>query len=304
MTNMTEETKPEDAAVIDISDEQIDKYIESRGEVDLEKSETDEEPKKETEEPKAEVDVQEEPKREKPEKPPEGFVKHEALHEERMRRKEMQQKIQVMEQRFQEIVNNLTPRAEQPKPPSPEEDPIGHLRYQQDALNRSVEDHHRFLAQQQVNAQQQAMFQSTVNTYAAKAAEYSKTNESFNDAYKYLIDSRKNEYTAVGYQPEEISRLLQDDELAIVNKAFQDEANPAERIYNIAVARGFSSKKQAPGQQKIEAIDKGVKASRTLANVSGGTSKGLSLETIAEMSDEEFDKIDYSEIRRLGLAGE
>lgn len=292
---MNTETTAADVAEIDITDEQAQKYIESRGEVELEqKQEVQEEVK--TEEVQ---EVTEEVKDEK-KKPPEGFVKHEALHEERMRRKELQQKIQMMESRFQEVVNNLKPK-EETKVPAFEENPAEHLRLQQEHINKSVAEQQQFIQQQRQAAEHHQRTQAMLNVYSAKAAEYQQSNKEFPDAYKFLLESRKNEYLAVGYSLDQVNLMIEQDELAIVHKAFEDEVNPAERIFNIAKARGYQAKKVTP-QQKIESIDKGVKASKTLSSVSGASPKGLTLEAIAEMSDEEFDKIDYSEIRRLGLS--
>lgn len=288
------EDKADNVTDIDVTDEQADKYIESRGELDLEAK-----PEEKTEEA---PELKEEPKPEtKAEEKQTKFVPLEALHEERMRRKELKERLDKQEQRFQELLQKMAPKEEE-KPPVFENE-VDELKYHQQQIHRSVEEQNRFIQQQRQAAEQQARIHSVVEVYKTKATEYAKSNPAFNDAYKFLLESRKNEYEAAGYSPQQVAQFLQEDELGIVNKALQDEADPADRVYKIAVARGFQPAKKPP-EKTLENIDKGLKASKSLSNVSGTSPKGLTLEALAEMSEEEFEKIDYQEIRRLGRAGE
>ena len=245
-------------------------------------------------EPPKEVPVKEEVKEEvklevKEEK---RYVPYDALHEERMKRKELKERLDKQEQRFQDFIQRI-PKDE---PPQFEND-TQRLAYDQQQLAKSVEEQKRFQDDQKKAQDQYRQTQNLVAAYAAKADEYSKAQPDFNEAYKFLLESRKNEYLAVGYSHEQVSEFLQADELAIVQKAFQDEANPAERIYKIAQTRGYTKKAEA--KPNLENLEKGIKQNKTLASVSGASSKGLTLEAIADMSDEEFAKLDYAEIRRI-----
>lgn len=239
------------------------------------------EPKEEIKE-EIKVEVKEEKK----------YVPYDALHEERMKRKELKAQLDKQEQRFQELVQKITPKEAPPEFANDTE----RLAYQQQQLEKKLEAQDRFVGEQKKAQEQYQQTQSLVNMYAAKAEEYSKTQPDFNDAYKFLLEGRKNEYLAVGYTPEQVLQFIQADELAIVQKAFQDEADPAERIYKIAKARGYVPKKP---EAKLESIEKGMKQSKTLSGVPGSSPKGLTLEAIADMSDEEFSKLDYNEIKRI-----
>lgn len=276
-----EEEKAEIASDINVEEGKELEYLRQE-----EKVETKEPPK---EEPK--VEAKEESKEE--EKP--KFVPLEALHEERMKRKELKERLEKQEQRFQEFLQKVSPRDE-PKEPVFENE-TDRLRYEQQQLAKSVQEQQRFVDEQRRAAHENQRVQSVINVYQTKAEQYAKQNPAFTEAYRFLLESRKNEYLAVGYTPDQVAQLLANDELAIVHKAMEDEADPAERIFNIAKARGFTQKPKAA--EKIENIEKGMNKSKTLSSVSGSSPKTLTLEMLSEMSEDEFSKLSYDDIRRI-----
>jgi len=271
----------EDVSVNDVTDEQFDKFFEQGGEV------------AETEAPQEEVQAQEpEPVKEEKqeEKPEEKYVPLAALHEERMRRKEMQEELRRiqehnkrMEERFSQVIEKVTPKQQLP---SYEEDPLG---YQQAKISQLEQT----LTQQTQTFEQQRYANEIAAKYRADAMQFQVQTPDFEQAYAHAIGSLRSEMAAYGYQPHEIDQYVSQQELGIAAKALQDGVSPAERMYRIAEARGYrkqeakSENKQA--EQKIQQIEKGVQASKSLAG-GGASPQSLSLEALASLPDDEFDR--------------
>jgi dihydroorotate dehydrogenase len=101
------------------------------------------------------------------------------------------------------------------------------------------------------------------------------------------------------------AQLLQEDEMAIALNAYNQGVNPAEVIYSIAKERGYNPAAQTSqnngqsAEQKILQTQKGMQASKSLSNTGGKTSTPLSLEALAEMDDESFDKY-WSKVMQAG----
>jgi hypothetical protein len=105
-------------------------------------------------------------------------------------------------------------------------------------------------------------------------------------------------------------QLMLQDETAIVARAFQDGVNPAERIYAIAKSRGYkaaeeesplASNENKQIMDKLDQLDKGIKNSRSLGNISGSapTSQSLTLEKLAMMDDDDFDR-NWNKVMKAG----
>lgn len=285
---MTEDDKANNVADIDVEDGKELDYLRSQ---DNEKTpEEKEEVTSDNNNDESKVEDQREEKKD-------DHVPYAKFHEERMRRKELKERLDKQEQRFQELMQKLAPQEEQKSKPPVFENDVEALKYQQEQISRTVEEQRRFVEEQRRAQEQASQVQALVRAYSSKASEYEKSQADFRDAYGYFIENRRNEYLAAGYSAEQAEQFVQNDELAIVAKAFQDEVNPAERIYKVAQTRGYQPKKKEP--DKLETIEKGLKQGKTLSGVPGSSPKGLTLEAIAEMDDDEFSKLDYEEIRRL-----
>jgi hypothetical protein len=277
----------------------------------LDKEEEGQEVEKEaTEQPKEEPKeaVEGEAKEEEqkpPEKPPKGFVPQGALHEERARRKaaieestriraENEQYRQVMEQRFAQIQTALQQHS-QPKAPSFEDDPVNALKHGVETTQQQLEQirayqQHEWQRQQDMAAQQQvkSRLESAV---ADDVREFMETAPDYLDAYKDLKEKRFKQYTALGYPPEQSWQIVNQEEYQLAATAFQNGRSPAQAVYEMALAYGYTKKeaKQASDNvQKMETLQKGVKAASSLG--SGGTPTGkLTVDSIAQMNDDEFD---------------
>lgn len=227
-----------------------------------------------------------------------------ALTEERERRKELQrerQELQAekqkMEAAFQRFLESQQPT---PQVPNFDDDPLEATRHQLQYTQQEIQNLKELEYQRQQQAEYQYRQNEFANRYQASAYEFAKQKPDFQQAYNYLMQNRLNEHMTAGYTQEQANRLLIEDELAIASKAFQDEVNPAERIYKLAAMRGYQSNAQPTGE-KINQIQRTVSASKSLGSASGKTSRGFSLEALANLSKDELDEViskDWDKIAR------
>lgn len=224
----------------------------------------------------------------------------EAERREKAEIKRQMREIREESTKYKEALNRILTsidRQTQPQEVVPdfESDPIGALKYENEKLKQNLEKiNQRDQQFEQTSKQHQAMNQ-LVKEYQSKAQEFSRSTPDFNDAYSYVVNQRLSEYEAAGYSRDDAIRLVNEDEAAIVVKALQDDVNPAERIYSLAKVRGYQKQQaqQKPNVQKLDVIEKGLRASKTLNTSSNAKTAPLSIESLDAMSDEEFDKIDW-----------
>lgn len=290
---------------VNISDVDVDKFFASGGELEIETEKAKTQAQEETAKPENKA---EEPaiddKKAQEEKDFDRNYKA-AMHEEREKRKQFQSELQEvrernakMEARFQQLVEKMSQPQQQEV--SYEENPLEALRVNQEKINKHLEQQHKMTEAQQQQAQREYQKQQFIQKYQSACYEYAKENPEFKQAYDYLVDSHKAQFLAAGYSEAEATQVIIDDEMALAAKAFKDEVNPGERLFKIAKLRGYSGAKPteqmaepkiaADGQKKMEVLQKGIEASKTLNNAAGKAKDNLTLEALAEMDDEEFDK--------------
>ena len=262
-----------------------------------------------TEEPKAE-----EPKAiedTKPAKPPKGFVPHAALHQERMIRKEKEEELRQTRTQMEQLLTlkqelealrKGQQQAEEQK--LMDEDPVSALRLKAERAEKTVlelKTSQEKEKETQIQAQkQQSDLTSFMRDVSSMTQEYAQEVEDYPQAFNYLMDSRMRELTALGVPQNEIGNIIDQEAIQISRHAMSQNKNPGEIVYNLAKAKGYAlkeaktenlTKEIAAVDKKIENLEKGQQAAKTL---SGGSSKtsadGLSLADISSMSDAEFDK--------------
>lgn len=253
------------------------------------------------------------------------FVPHGAFHRERERRKSAETELQQMrEQRARAderlaVLNEIIGASEVPQgrpqqqqavePPDPETDIFGYVKWQKDEIERLKNEQRSFVQQQE----QYRIAQDTQHYYKNDALNYMKSTPDFPDAYAYIAQSYTQELRAKGFSDEQIQANLQAEEAQIAYNAMQQRKSAAQVIYDMAKARGYTPKaggaasNQQSGQsdptQKIEAIQRAQKATPTLSGAGGGAVEGLTPETLASMSEEEFaavaEKLGKHKMRKL-----
>ena len=97
------------------------------------------------------------------------------------------------------------------------------------------------------------------------------------------------------------------DEIQLVSQQMSNNINPAETIYNLAKRRGYSSEPAKAsdqtaksGMDKLNRMERGVKASRSMNGKGVSPNNRLTLEEIAELPDDEFDNFDWAKVLQLG----
>lgn len=230
-----------------------------------------------------------------------------ALQEERAERKRLRDDMQRMQQQQEALIGRILgqqqPQQAEPAPQIPDfaQDPVGHLRAQNEMLARQLQQVTQHLngqmqQSQQMTEQQQAQ-QRVQHFLASDEAKFRTQAPDYDAAAQFLQQSRAAEYRALGMSnPMEINQALQQDVIAMVNIAQRNGTSVAEAAYNLAKARGYKAASSAPQQTaadsaaKLAAIQQGQQQSQSLSQAGGGAAAPLSIDKLLAMSDSEFAK--------------
>lgn len=209
-----------------------------------------------------------------------------------------------LKQTFEKIVK-ASQQPQEPAPPSFDDDPLAALRYRQEQADKKLASFEEAEKQRAEQVQKNDAQQKFISTWQSQAREFEKSTPDFRDAYRHVINSRFEEYQAVGYTPEQAEQLVHEDEAAIVAQSLQQGINPAERIYRLAQMRGYARAKNesmnpVSNQQKMETLEKGMRASKSVNTGGQSSSDDMTLEGIAAMDDDEFSKVDWNKVLKLG----
>lgn len=207
--------------------------------------------------------------------------------------KEQAEQTAALKSQLDQLVSQVkTPQATEAPVPDKDEDPMGYYAHQLQNVQQTVTKQQEYLQQQAQEYQRSQQMNQFLDGYKRQAQEFQQTQADFADAYRYLEQSRIDEYTAAGYTPAEASRLLQEDEIALAVRAQQDGVNPAERLYLMAKSRGYAPNTvPAKMDSKLEKVEQGLKKGKSLSNAkSKSVTAKLDASMIDQMSEEEFDK--------------
>lgn len=223
------------------------------------------------------------------------FVPLKALQEARRERQEAAERVRNVELelaraseriKFFEQAYQRQAEPAQP-PPSPDDDFIGALKHNGDRV-QTVEQK---LAQFEQEKQQQAQYQHIMGEYVKDAARVRAEKPEFDDAYKFLIDGRREEYKALGYHGDQVEQALRNEELSIVVDCMKRGTKPADTVLSLAKARGYQArpKQDDTAAEKLATIQKGQEANRSLSSVGGeGGADNMTKTKLIAMSDDEF----------------
>lgn len=251
------------------------------------------EPEKPETEAEPEADDAPEPTSRKP-----STVPHQALHEERERRKKVESDYQTAREqiaRFDERLRILQersqPQPEPVKPPNPEEDPIAALTFLQDQYERRSREETEQRQRYEQDQRQQTEYQQFVGTYRQQVDSYAKTEPAMREAYNHFVKSRLDEIQAIGYDAQTAADMFKDEELRIAAVAMQQGVNPGERIVSLAKMRGWAAK--APledAEERIETTRDAVTRGKSLGSAGGGAAiTEMTVAKLLSMPDDEFD---------------
>lgn len=271
------------------------------------------------------------------------FVSHRALHKEREKRKAIaaerdelrvrlargEERLAILNEAFNATGDPASQarRADSPQQPvdplneepiDPEKDFYGwakQVQRQNDALRRQITESTGAI-------QSRETFRNVTEAYHSDARRFMSQEPNFEHAYKHLVAGRHRELELMGMRDEkQRNAFIAQEESQLVMQALQTGQSPAEVVYRIAQARGFTPQAAAPAarggaqspqpapqrrtaaQQKIEQLRNGQNASQSLSNGAGGANEGLTLNSLANMSDEEFaravDSMSKAQLERI-----
>lgn len=228
----------------------------------------------------------------------------EALKEEKRRNEEIQRRT---DERLRLLTEALSKAPEATKPvviPDPDKDALGALKTHQQQLKELMEYKQRSEAQQAENAQRQ----NIISRAQQLEAQFVQETPDYGNASQFLIKSRHDELMATGmYTPEQVQKTIQGETMALAQQAISNGTNPAQIIYAIAKARGYTKAEPkteaAPVEdtaQRLDRIAAGQAASKSVGQALGAqvsSGKAMDGKTLANMSDDDFAKL-YNKLSR------
>lgn len=214
-----------------------------------------------------------------------------AAREARTKARELEEKYTRLESRFQQILD--AQKQPEAPPPNVNDDPIGFMEH----LNNEVQTVKRTDAERRAQEAEQQRVVQAINDlrsyYMEDIAEIRRDMPHWQDAASYLGSMRADQLAMVGHTVDEIRRKIEAEELEVVMRARQSGKSPAQVVYDMAVKAGYKPPK-APqnGAEKIATVAKGQKQAASLSGPGGGQGRTTvpSIDEIASMTDEEFDK--------------
>lgn len=251
-------------------------------------------------EPAKEAKPKTEAKAEKPEDEKEG--KHVPLATLIEERREFQRKMEDRERRDAErdaklelMARRFTmPQQEPPKAPSWDEDPL--------AAGKTLDQR---VAQMEQQTQRQNQEQQFIRHVATVTSQYAATVPDYKDAYTHAVTTRVAELRALGCPENQIATTIQRDELMIAQQALQQGKNPGELIYAYANARGYkkaeaqAEKPEQSATEKLETIERGQTAARSLSGNGAAPAAKLTLKDLDSISEDQIANMDEKTFRAL-----
>lgn len=223
------------------------------------------------------------------------LVPHGALAEARAKARAFREKLAEeqrerarLEGRLEALMAGQKPAAEPDKPVKFADDPMkagSKLEEETAALKAKLDEiEQRDALRQHVSAMNQALIGAETSFKAA--------SPDYEQAKMHARTSYFEELKMIGYDDNQAFNEVARKEQQIVNAAFQRGENPAETIYKLAKARGWTGAKPAPAvpspADKVATAAKGQEAAKSLSAAPGGAAAELSVEALAGLSDEDF----------------
>lgn len=225
-----------------------------------------------------------------------------ALHEERMKRRELAAQAETerraredlerrMEQRLQALQQAMQPKA--PEPPSLEDNPVGHIVHKVDALQAQQQALLQQSQQERMQAAQAAAVAQVAQLVQHDEASFKARTPDYLDAVGHLHTMRVRELQALG-----VGEFAAEQQSAAELKQFafvtaSQGRSAAETAYSLAKAKGYAGKAaaapaQAPSaSEQMQMAQRGAAAASSLGNGSA-TGGQITMRQLASMSDEEF----------------
>jgi hypothetical protein len=217
-----------------------------------------------------------------------------ALHEVGGRRKASEGEKRALENQLAELRGkfSMIERLQPPQPEAPaptlENDLLGVVRN----TTETVAEIQRRLKAEDDQRRAEGERNHLMNAYRIDAANFEASTPDFKAAYSHLLNSRASELMAMGYQdPRQLHEALTSDEMSIARMALGNNKSAAEIIYQLAQQRGYrSTPAKGNGAERIDAINRGQQANKSLANAGGNSGDAeVTGEMLLKMPMDEFE---------------
>lgn len=224
-------------------------------------------------------------------KPPEGYVPHQAMHAERMRRQEA-------EARVAEALDRLAALEARVPPPEPESVPDSLS--DPDGYNAWVKRQAETVAERVERIEQEAAarmeLERVTATLAASEREFTAGKPEYAEAKQHVIAARHRSLKRMypGETDAAIAAHVRNEELQLAQHAAANGMSPAELIYQVATEDyGFRpAAPQANNADRIQAQARAQSATESLATASAAAGRPeITVESLAKMSEGQLAKI-------------
>lgn len=173
------------------------------------------------------------------------------------------------------------------------DDPLTHFKLKTDALNSQNQFLMQKLSQleqaQQARAQQEEVGQQirgVLTNVDAQQKQYAQEHPDYYEATAHLRQTLDQQLEAAGYRhPVQRAQMIQQQFNALIANSLQQGRNPAEAAYLWAKTAGYG------GRDKFDNVQNNQRYGGSMNSTPGRSPKQLSIESIANMDQEQFDSL-------------
>ncbi len=245
-----------------------------------------------------------------------------ALKEEREKRKLTQQElvearenVKKMTAAFEKMVSvqeTKLSEPQQPQIPSMEDDPIGHLTARLEEASKKINDLSQSNEKIITSTQQQKEMQQFMNDYSGQTQRFTQDQPDYANAHAFLRNELKQDYVLQGLTEDQAEQAINNQEIVLAAQQMTQRNNPAKVIYEMAKRRGYDSDAKSSNAKsnvnqnnennidKMDRLERGSKASRSITNKGVSSNSRMTLEEIASLSEDDFDKMDWNKVLQMG----
>lgn len=224
--------------------------------------------------------------------------------------REMRTRIDERLKLFNEVIApQADAKPEKPVRPNPEEDIFGYVKWLEDTHASELAE-----LKGQIGQTAQTVHDTTAetqlrDTYQADAQRFMGETPDFASAYQHVNRVRDAMLQEIGYSdPKQRAQIRMDEERALVDQALRSGKSPAATIYGVAKSLGYvkaapvaaaaaatpaaatPAASAAPSvTEEVERIAKAQAASKSLSNGGGASVGPMTVETLANMTEGEFE---------------
>ena len=201
-------------------------------------------------------------------------------------------------------------QVQEPQIPDINTDPVGHFRVRNELNEKRLAELDKKLQTQDTRFNEQLNVQGLQRLLLTREQNFRTQKPDYDAATDHLKTARANSLRAIGFTDDQIAQAIANDVFQVTTQALNAGRDPAQAFYDMSVAYGYraaESKKPdavtpsptvAPSEaEKVRMAAAGQKAGASIGQMSGGATPPTTLESIAQMSDEEFDQY-YSQKKR------